>query len=164
MGMVQRYQRVAFMNTGTSENPTFTRMTGFTSMSNSKNAKEYTRQYVDEPGERSDVVGYAPSTDYAFDRDSENAVHKKIAAIHDGELVGNDTHVEILVVDLFDTSSGSTENCVARKREYAVVPSTDGDSVDALTYSGSFKAVGKFEEGTATVSADGQTATYTKKS
>lgn len=43
---------------------TYTRMTGFTSMSESKNSTEYSRQYVDEASERSDVVGYSPSNDY----------------------------------------------------------------------------------------------------
>lgn len=159
--MVQRYQRVAFMNTGTSDAPVFTRMTNFTTMSNSKNPKEYTRQYVDEASERSDVVGYGPSTEYSFDRHTENPVHERIAAIHDGEKTGTDSHVEILIVDIF-TAAENNKNCTARKRTYAVIPNTDGDSTDALTYAGSFKSVGAFEEGTANVSDDGQTATYTK--
>lgn len=54
--LVGRHQRVAFMGTGGS---TFSRMTGFTSLSDGKNAIEYTRQYVDEAAERSDVVGYS---------------------------------------------------------------------------------------------------------
>ena len=88
--LVNRSQRVAFMNTDASgDSQKFERMTGFTSMTNSKNPKEYARQYVDEDSERADVVGYAPSIDYSFDRHSNNPVHERIATIHDGEKLGN---------------------------------------------------------------------------
>lgn len=157
--MVQRHQRVAFMNTGTSESPVFTRMTKFTSMTNNKNPKEYARQYVDRISEEADVVGYAPSIDYTFDRHTNTPVHEKLASIHDGELTGEETFVEILIVDLF--SADDTNKCVARKRTYAVIPSADGDGTDALIYSGTFKSKSDVEEGTATLSADEQTATYT---
>ena len=65
--LVGRHKRVAFMDVAGDGN-TYTRMTGFTSMSESKNASEYSRHYVDEESERTDVVGYAPSNDYEFDR------------------------------------------------------------------------------------------------
>ena len=46
--MVKRHQRLAFMNTDeTGQTPKFERMTGFTALTNSKNPKEYSRQYVD---------------------------------------------------------------------------------------------------------------------
>ena len=100
--LVKRSQRVAYMDTAAAEGPaSFERMTGFTSMTNSKNPKEYSRQYIDMDTETSDVVGYAPAIEYSFDRYSSNPVHEKIAKIHDGELLGNDTHVDIVVVDLF---------------------------------------------------------------
>ena len=157
--MVQRHQRVAFMNTGTAEAPAFTRMTKFTSMTNNKNPKEYSRQYVDRVSEEADVVGYAPSIDYAFDRHTNTPVHELIAKIHDGELTGAETLVEILIVDLF--TADETGKCVARKRTYAVIPSADGDGTDALVYSGAFKSKSDVEEGTAVLSEDEQSATYT---
>ena len=56
--IVQRSKRVAFMNVSKeAELPKFERMTNFTTLTNSKNPKEYSRQYVDEDAERSDVVG-----------------------------------------------------------------------------------------------------------
>ncbi len=58
--LVGRHKRVAFMD-ATGDGKTYTRMTGFTSMSESKNASEYSRHYVDEESERTDVVGYAAS-------------------------------------------------------------------------------------------------------
>lgn len=100
--LVGRHLRVAFMNTdATGSSPKYERMTNFTAMTNGKNPKEYSRQYVDEIAERADVVGYAPAIEYSFDRYTNNPVHEKIATIHDGEKLGDDAHVEVVVVDFF---------------------------------------------------------------
>lgn len=156
--IVGRHKRVAFMDTDTTgTTPKYERMTNFTSMTNGKNPKEYSRQYVDKETEDTDVVGYAPSTDYSFDRYTNTPVHEKIAKIHDGELTGSDALVDILTVDLFD--GDETTGYVARKRTYAVIPDTDGDGTDALVYSGSFKSKSDIEVVKVTVSADGKTAT-----
>lgn len=157
--IVGRHQRVAFMNVSTGEETaSYQRMTNFTQMTNSKNPKEYTRQYVDRESEDTDVVGYAPSIGYSFDRHTNTPVHERIAAIHDGELTGSDALVDIVIVDLFSGTNGSY---VARKRTYAVVPDADGDGTDALVYAGTFKSKSEIEEGTASLSDDGKTLTYT---
>lgn len=158
--MVQRHQRLAFMNTGTAEAPVYTRMTKFTSMTNNKNPKEYARQYVDSPSEDTDVVGYSPSIDYSFDRHTNTPVHDLIAKIHDGELTGSDTLVEILIVDLF--AADKNGKCEARKRTFSVIPSADGDGTDALVYTGAFKCKSGVVEGTATLDDAEQTATFEK--
>ena len=156
MALVLRAKRVAFMAAGTDGK--LDRMTQFTTMTPAKNPKEYTRQYVDESTETSDVIGYAPSIEYSFDFHTENAVHEALAAISDGELLGSDTHVEIVTVDLFSSEDAKP----AIKRTYAVIPSGDSDGVDALKYSGTFKAVSGIVKGTAT-SADGwKTCTFTE--
>ena len=98
--LVGRHKRVAFMDV-TGEGTTYTRMTGFTSMSEGKNSSEYSRQYVDESSERSDVVGYAPSIDYEFDRYTNDPVQEKIAKVTDDELLGSDAQVTVVMVDLF---------------------------------------------------------------
>ena len=46
----------------------FNRMRGFTTLSGSKNSIEYSRQYVDEEFETTDVVGFSPSVDFGFDQ------------------------------------------------------------------------------------------------
>lgn len=158
--IVGRHQRVAFMNVGESGSPNYQRMTGFTQLTNSKNPKEYSRQYVDRESEDTDVVGYAPSVSYSFDRYTNTPVHEKIAKIHDGELTGSDALVDVVIVDLFATSSGGS-SYVARKRTYAIIPDGDGDGTDALIYTGTLKSKSEVEEGTATISEDGKTATYT---
>ena len=159
--IVRRSQRVAFMDTDeTGSTPKFERMTNFTTMTNSKNPKEYSRQYVDEDTERSDVVAYAPSIEFSYDRHTNTPVHDKLSKIHDKELLGNDTHVDIISVDLF--SDDGKGNCLATKRTYAVIPDTDGNGTDAMIYSGTFKSVSEIEEGYATSEDGWKTATYTK--
>lgn len=146
--LVGRHKRVAFMDADGS-GKTFTRMTGFTSLSDGKNSTEYSRQYVDEASERSDVVGYAPAIDYEFDRYTNDPVHEKIAAITDDEILGTEAQVDIVVVDLFEQKTSET-TCTARKRTWSVIPDTEGDGTDALIYKGSFKAAGEITKGTAT--------------
>ncbi len=154
--LVKRSAKIAFMNTGTSDAKKFERMRKFTDISTSKNPKEYSRQYVDEDGETTDVTGYAEEKSYAFDQYTGNLVHEKIAKITDDELIGDDANVEVLVVDTSKTvESGGFEG---RLRTYAVVPGNDGDSTDAYTYSGSLKAKGTFKKVVATISDDGKTA------
>lgn len=159
--IVQRSKRVAFMDVGTDGTPSFERMTNFTTLTNSKNPKEYSRQYVDENAERADVVGYAPAIEFSYDRHTNTPVHEKLSAIHDKELLGNDTHVDIISVDLF--AEDDQKRCPAIKRTYAVIPDTDGDGTDALIYSGTFKSVSEIEMGYATSEDGWKTATYTKE-
>ncbi len=157
--LVGRHKRVAFMDV-TGDGKTFTRMTGFTSMSDGKNSTEYSRQYVDEASERSDVVGYAPSMDYEFDLHTNDAVLKRLATITDDELLGSDAQVNIVMVDLFEVKTEDPNTCTARKRDWSVIPDTEGDGTDALIYKGSFKAAGKIAKGTATTTDDWQTCTF----
>lgn len=142
---------VNFMNTGTSEAPVYTRMQGFTSGGKELNSKTYSRQYIDEDFERESTTGYSPSIPYNLDRIKGNDVHEKIVAVHEDEIKG--AIVEILTVD--------TVSKEARLRNYNVNPETQGDSTDAYTYSGTFKSCSKMKKGTATVSDDGLTATFT---
>ncbi len=158
--LVKRNQKVAYYGVPASDgnSVTFTRMKGFTSMSTSKNSKEYSRQYVDEAFEESDVTGYSPSMSYAFDQYKGNAVHDDIVNITDNELTGNDAIREIVLVDLSDTKTGG--GYAARKRSFAVIPDSEGDSTDAYTYSGTFKTKGDSIVGTATLGEDDLTVTF----
>lgn len=89
MALVARSGKITFYGiAGEGSTITYHRMKNFTSLVTSKNPKEYTRQYIDEPFEQSDITGYSPSIAYAFDLDSANAVHNDIVEITYGELVG----------------------------------------------------------------------------
>lgn len=130
------------------------RMTKFTKNSMNKNAKKYTRQYVDEISDTSDVVGYSPTIDYAFDAHTDNPVHNRIKEITDKELIGDAATVDIISVNVNDST--------AIKRKYAVIPGAEGDSLNAYTYAGTFEAKGESVMGTASSSDDWQTCTFTE--
>lgn len=153
--IVKRSGKVAFMMI----EDTCHRMKGFTELSKSRNAKEYSRQYVDEESERTDVIGYSESVSFKMDYIKDNAVHEHIISIFDEEKLGADAVVSIVTVDFSQgTLAGGTYP--AYKREYAVVPSTEGDSTDAYTYSGDFKANGKRTAGVATGSGEWLECTF----
>lgn len=150
MEIYNRADIVTFLNTGTAENPTFTRMQGFTDEGTSMNSVTYSRRYVDERTEREDVTGYGTSIAYTFDRIKNNVVHEKICKIHDEEIVG--ATVDILSVNMTDNT--------AKLRTYSVIPDAMGDGTDAYQYSGNFKAQGDITKGTANVASNGLTATF----
>lgn len=145
--LVSRSRKVAFMGvfsgSGGPETETFYRMTKFTDMSKSSNPAEYSRQYVDEDGEVTDVTGYSPEISYAFDMYENNAVHKDIIDITDNEKMGDDAVRNIIVVDFTRPVEEGENQYYAKKRPYAVIPDSEGDSNDAYTYSGTFRNKGK---------------------
>lgn len=152
----KRTSKVAFLET----EDIFSRMKGFTSLSTNKNPGEYTRQYVDEDFETTDVVRISTSMDFTFDYMPSNSAHEKLVSIIDGEKIGDDAVVSIVVVD-FSQSGTEPDSFVATKREFVVVPGTEGDNADAYTYSGTFRVKGPRIEGEATSTDDWQTCTFT---
>lgn len=150
MSLIMRNRFASYMNTGVGQNAVWTLIgEGFTSLKEAKNPKEYSRQYVHESTERTDVVGYATQLDYTIDVYSGNPVIDKIIEITDQEKTGTDAQVEILSVNLWEDSGVSPAHAyVAYKRTYAIIPDSKGDGTDALVYSGSFKAVGDPVKGT----------------
>lgn len=156
--LVKRSGKVAFMDVSTTQIPNFLRMRKFTEISKSKNPTEYSRTYVDEDGEVTDVTGYSEEISYAFDLYSGNLVHEKIVKITDDELTGNEALVNILIVDFSKPSGDGYE---ARLRTYSTVPDTEGDATEAYTYSGTFRKNSKMSKGIATLNSDNTVATFT---
>ena len=153
----KRSDKVAFFGLAGS-NSEFSRMRGFTEFSVNKNPIEYSRRYIDEQTERNDVVAYAPSISYSFDRFSDNDVHKELIDIADMEKVGADAVRYIVIVDL----SGDAAEKNAVLREWTVIPDSEGNDNDAYTYSGSLKANGEIVLGTATSDDGWLSCTFTK--
>ena len=151
----KRSSKIAFLQV----EDKFHRMKGFTSLSINKNAGEYTRQYVDEDFETTDVVRISTSMDFNFDYMPSNPVHEKLVEIIDGEKIGDDAVVSILVVD-FSEAGTEPDSFKAVKRDFVVVPGTEGDSLDAYTYSGTFRVKGPRIEGEATSTDNWQTCTF----
>lgn len=144
--LIARNQFQAFMEVG--EQPAYELIgEGFTSLTESKNPKEYTRQYVHEQTERTDVTGFAPAYDYSMDMHSGNAVCAQIAKVSDEELTGTAAQVNICCVNLFEP--GTTDGTyTAWQRTYAIIPDGKGDGFDALVYTGSLRAAGDAVKGT----------------
>lgn len=155
--LVKRSRKVAFMDVSTTSIANFLRMTKFTEISKSKNPTEYSRSYVDEDGEVTDVTGYSEEISYNFDLHVGNLVHEKLVDITDNEKTGADALVRILQVDFTKPKGSGYE---ARLRTYSVVPDAEGDSTDAYTYSGAFRKNSNMAIGTATMNADNTVATF----
>lgn len=126
----------------------FTRLRYFTELSTGKNPTEYSRQYVDESLERSDVVGYSPSISFNFDEYSGDTVLEDIIEIINKEKLGTDAQRNLILVDFSKPVDGGF---YAVKRCFSVIADSEGDSTDAYTYSGTFKASGSAVFGTAEI-------------
>lgn len=156
MAIAKRSSKVAFYGVSTDDGVVYHRMSGFTEFATSKNPIEYSRQYVDEEMEVTDVVGYAPSVSYEFDLFDDNPVHKDMAAIADNESVGGAAVRTIIIVDV------DADKKAAIKREFSVIPDGEGSSMDAYTYSGSLKVKGEKVFGTAESTDGWKTCVFTE--
>lgn len=133
--LVKRSEKVAFMEI-IDENKTsiFELMEGFTDMAFSKNPKEYSRGYVDEDTDRTDLTGYAESISYTLDRYKGQAAAEEIVKITEEELTGSDALRRIIVVDKTTTTGHGNGilRAQARIRAYTVVPDSNGGSRDCI--------------------------------
>ena len=153
----KRSEKVAFF--GLNGNSTqFARMRGFTEFAVSKNPIEYSRKYIDEKNERNDVVGYAPSISYSFDKFSDDIVHREIVDITDNEKVGADAVRRVVIVDFSKESGENNAVC----REWTITPDAEGNDTETYTYSGTLKANGEIIIGKATSEDDWQSCIFTK--
>ena len=146
--LAMRAQLAHYMNTGAEGTPTYSRIgEGVTDFTESKNAQEYTRQYIDDQSETTDVVGYSPSVAYSADIYTDDPVCQKLVAVTDGELVGNAAQVDVVTANEYEIE-GEATTCTAYKRTYSVVPDQKGGGVQALVYTGTLRAVGDQTVGT----------------
>lgn len=156
--LVLRCQLESYMECGESGAKTFNLISeGFTTFSESKNPKEYSRKYVGDKTERSDVISYTPSISYNCDVITGDPCVAEVIKVTDNELVGTDAHRDVVSVNTWETDSDG--KCKAFKRTYAIIPDGKGDGTDALIYTGTMKAVsdvvfGKFDRTTKTFTAD----------
>lgn len=157
--IVMRTGKLAFYKCR--EEAFYRRMEGFTEITNSKGTKEYTRQYVDEDFERTDVSGYSPEMSYSFDRYKAHPVLDDIIYITENELIGQSMVRDIVVLDMTTavSNNGTTWTAEGKLRRWAVIPDTDGDTTDCMTYSGTFKCRGEMQDIRATTTDDWQTIT-----
>lgn len=136
---------------GSGTTPTYTRMKGFTSLTESKNPIEYSRHYVDEEFERTDVTGMSSSFDFQFDLLNPNTVLTDMADIIDGEKLGTAAVRSFVCVDFHKPVSGQDGKFEAVERQYSIIGDSVGDGTDALVYSGTLRVQTKRVVGTAEV-------------
>ena len=159
---VKKTERLAFYGVpGTDGSVTYHRMKGFDKLEKSDNPQEYSRTYVDEEFERTDVTGYKPEFSCSFDQIVGNAVHDDILSIVDDEIVGSAAVRSILVVDLAKESSDTKGSYEARLRNVTVLG--DSETRENL-YNRSIvlKTNGGITKGMATTMDEWQTATFTE--
>ena len=138
--MLSRNKKLAFIEVYNDDGDVgYERLTGFTEFTVNLNPKEYSRKYVDEVGERSEVVSYQPTISYRFDREANNSAQQVFVEAADFECVGDEATVTIAIVDLSKPATGGAEVVL---RNYIIVPDTEGDDANMYTYSGTMKACG----------------------
>jgi hypothetical protein len=154
----KRSEKLAFLEVKLGDKVTgYCRLEGFTTQTFNANAKEFTRQYVDEDTERTDVTGYSESVNYNFDQYIGQPALSEIVKITENELTGTDAVRNILLVDMTSNTSGGQYE--ATLRAYAIVPSSNGDTTDCMTYSGDFKSRGAKKAVKVTLDKDFENAT-----
>lgn len=154
----KRSDKIAFYGITENNATTYYRMKGFTDFTVSKNPTEYSRKYVDESFEQSDVVGYSPSVSFALDVIKGNKVAEDIENISVKESVGEDIVRSIVIVDL---SKRDETKFDAVMRDFSVIIDTEGSGTDAYQISGTLKAKSNVITGTATTSDSFETVTFT---
>lgn len=147
--LVNRSDMKAFYGIPQDMGAKYVRMRGFTEISESKNPKEYTRQYVDEQFETTDVVGYSPSLSFGFDKYKGDEVLEDLASIIDNELTGTEAQREIIMVDF--SSPVAEGGFAAKKRTFSIIGDNVGSGHDALVYSGTMRTAGDTINGVATI-------------
>lgn len=159
--MIKRSEKLAFMEVAEGDSRVFKRMTGFTEFSLSKNPKEYSRKYIDEDMERSEVVGYSPAISYKFDTDPQNSVHQLLTKVADRELLGEDAECNIIVADLSSLDQDGGAKAIMRK--FSIIPQNEGDDRDTYTVSGSLRAAGAKIFGVAKTTDEWQSVTFVEE-
>ena len=151
MGLVLRYNKVSFYGVPATEGSTttYTRMHGFTDMSESKNSTTYDRRYIDKKTNDVDVTGFAPSISFSFDEYTDDAVCKDITDIIDNEKIGTDAVRSIVVVDF--TQPIVEGGYKAYERKWSVVADSSGSGTDAFQYSGTLNVKSEKVWGTSVI-------------
>lgn len=160
--IVKRNQKLAFYGIKADDGSvTYRKMKGFTDISVSKNPKEYSRQYIDEITETTDVISYSPTIDFSFDMFTENDVHLDIEKVFNEELIGSDAVKSVVIVDFTKPATDVDGAYEMLMRDFALIPDTEGKGTEFYQYSGTFKAKGDVKTGYAVSEDDFETCVPT---
>ena len=159
MKFVKGTEKLAFWSVVAQDATTYKRLQGFDEFSKSMNPNEYSRKYVDEEFERTDVTRYSPSFSFGFNPIVGNAVHDDLIKMSDNEVIGSDAVRSVVVVDLSqETETKGTYKAV--KRDFSVIFDSEDNSDELLKYTGNCKTAGEPVFGTATTTDGWMTAVF----
>lgn len=150
---VRRDEKVSFMDIG---DGVYRRMKFFTAMGEDKNPIEHTRRYTDESFERVDVVGISAGISFSMDQRLGDPVHEIIVDIFDNEKLGDDASIRILSVDFTKPieSEDLTIGYAAKRRDFSLIPGSEGGDAEAYSYEGSLRVKGETDNGEAVFTLD----------
>lgn len=173
---IKRSMMLIYLNTGTSGTPVWSLMgNGITSLNISYNPKTDTQQYINADTATTTTTGLEPNIDLSTYYEATvasgvytlDAVASYLDNLRHLRKIGTDADAEILMVDLFkasayDASTGWT-GAVAQRQKVNIQPTSfGGDASTPLTYECAIGFSGDpMSNGTAVVSADKKTVTYT---
>ena len=138
--MLNRNVKMAYVRTEDGNKSIYKKLTGFTEFAVSYNAKEYTRKYIDEINEKTEVVAYQPSISYSFDKIEGEISQTPFVQAAENEITGNEALAQIVIVDF---RYGYLDGISAIYRDYIIVPDAEGDDANVYTYSGTLRAYGE---------------------
>lgn len=118
---------------------------GFTDFTENKNPVEYSRHYIHEATERTDIVGFAPSVTYAFDILDADEVQAALMEITVSESIGDAAVVTVVTAFLYNRDDDGYAHAV--RREYTVCPGKMGQGTEALICTGTLKSRGDADYG-----------------
>ncbi len=146
---IMRYQIADYLNTGTTETPSYALMgVGFNTLDESPAAQLDSKTYINQTAQSSIIKSYQPS--FPFDTDLVGDEDAVMAIYHVGrnQKTGADAELEYVRVELFDDTNAATNDYPARKFTVAVqVDSISGSGGEAMKASGNLMAVGDFVDG-----------------
>ena len=148
--LVMRNAYLAFMNV--EENPDMPGQyrlvgEGFRKLSQVKEPSEYTRRFVNESTDTTDIIKYNAEIAYEIDVFSDDPCVRRIVHITDGERRGQKARTDIITLFTEDVVA-LPYVCKASKRRYAIVPDRIGDDISVLQTSGKMVALDEKIEGT----------------
>lgn len=122
MAKIKRYNFAHFLNTGTKLNPVWSRINkGVTELSINYAAEVTTEQYIGDKNASSGVENYAPTAGVSMVAFQEDPCFVLIDGIRKARATGEDAEVQLLNVNVYDsTTSGSLTYYTAEKQDCVV--------------------------------------------
>ena len=150
MKKVKRSDFAAFLNTGTSGSPVWSRMgKGITSQKISYNPQTTSETYIDEDSATTTVDSYAPTMDAPQTAYAGDPVFDYVDDLRQKRAVGVECETEMLLVYIYDAESSKY---AAEKQKVAIqIDEFGGDGGASNTISYTINFIGESVQGTCAI-------------